>query len=207
MFEIKSYDLLLLMDFPFWTITLGLELREAQHTQTHLQIGPDHPAPHELRSLWRSCSQEQEILLSGAGSCSVRGLKGQRQVIYTEGWRSKHVTFLSTTLCPSTHPSASPFLPLLRTSLVDTPNSGASFHPERTILAAGSMLGDSPSESFYANQSSPPEDRAAPAFLLQMPASQIIPHFAGRHISQGRRRQQVLFCRPQQRTEQVFDGQ
>lgn len=67
--------------------------------------------------------------------------------------------------------------------------------------------GDSPLESFYANQSSPPEGRAAPAFLLWMPASQIIPHFAGRQIFQGRRGQQVLFCRSQQGTEQVFDGQ
>lgn len=34
------------------------------------------------------------MLLSGLGSCSVRGLKGQNQLICTEGWRSKPVPFL-----------------------------------------------------------------------------------------------------------------
>lgn len=64
------------------------------------------------------------------------------------------------TLCPSTHPSASPSLPLLRTTSV-TANSRAGFHPEMTILAAGSRLGDKGTAHLRAfTPTSPPHQKA-----------------------------------------------
>ena len=64
-----------------------------QQIQTHLQISPDHLALHEPRSLWRCCSQGEEIPFSAAWACSVGELKAHKQgVIYTEEQRLEDQT-------------------------------------------------------------------------------------------------------------------
>lgn len=64
-----------------------------QQIQTHLQTSPDHLALHEPHSLWKRCSQGEEIPFLEPWAWSARELKAHRQeAIYTEEWRLEEQT-------------------------------------------------------------------------------------------------------------------